>query len=88
MFVSVTAYHAYVRAASRFKETDAGKALRTSRWPVEPTIAWLVRYQGCRQARRVGQAAAQCQLYQACAIRNLLLWLSRVRRGLACRPAP
>jgi len=65
LFVSVTAYHAYVRAASRFKETDAGKALRTSRWPVEPPRAWLVRDQGCRQA---------------CAVRNLLRWLNRTDR--------
>ena len=72
LFVSVTAYHAYVRAASRFKETDAGKALRTSRWPVEPTIAWLVRYQGCRQTRRWGRSAARGQMRQACAVRNLL----------------
>ena len=57
-----------------------GQALLRSRWQVEPTVAWLVRYQGCRQARRVGLAAAQCQLYQACAVRNLLLWLSRKRR--------
>jgi len=61
----VTAYHAYVRAASRFKETDAGQALRTSRWPVEPPRAWLVRDQGCRQA---------------CAVRNLLRWLNRTDR--------
>ena len=40
-----------------------------------------VRYQSCRWARRVGKAAAQCQLYQTYAIRNLLLWLARVRRG-------
>ncbi len=57
-----------------------------SRWQVEPTIAWLVRYNGCRQARRVGQAAAQCQLFQACAVRNLQLWLSRLDRGDAPMP--
>ena len=57
------------------------------RWRVEPVVAWLTRYQGCRRARRVGTAAAQTQLYQACAMRNLLMWLSRVRRGLAPPPA-
>jgi hypothetical protein len=85
--VSVTPYHAYLRAAARFNATDVGKALLKSRWQVEPTVAWLVRYQGCRQARRAGLAAAQCQLFQASAVRNLLLWLSRLDRGLAVRPA-
>ena len=79
----VTPYHPYLRDAARFNATDNGKALLKSRWQVEPTVAWLVRYQGCRQARRVGLAAAQCQLFQACAVRNLLLWLSRLDRGLA-----
>jgi hypothetical protein len=36
-----------------------------------------VRYNGCRQARRVGLAAAQCQVFHACALRNLQLWLKR-----------
>ena len=45
----------YLRGGARFNATDAGKALLKSRWQVEPTIAWLVRYHGCRQARRVGQ---------------------------------
>lgn len=76
-FVYVTAYHSYVRAALRFNQSEAGKALLKSRWQVEPTIAWLVRYQGCRRARRCGLAAARCQLLMACAVRNLLLWLSR-----------
>jgi hypothetical protein len=86
--VFISDYHGYLRAAEAFNHTPDGRALLKSRWRVEPTVAWLVRYQGCRQARRVGQAAAQCQLYQACALRNLLLWLSRVRRGLARRPPP
>jgi hypothetical protein len=85
--VYVTPYHPYLRDAARFNATDVGKALLKSRWQVEPTVAWLVRYQGCRQARRVGLAAAQCQLYQACAVRNLLLWLSRIDRGLARMPS-
>jgi hypothetical protein len=85
--VYVTPYHLYLRDAARFNATDVGKALLQSRWQVEPTIAWLVRYHGCRHARRVGQAAAQCQLFQACAVRNLLLWLSRLDRGLARMPA-
>ena len=37
---------------------------------------------------RVEPTVAQGQLYQACALRNLLLWLSRIRRGLARRPPP
>jgi hypothetical protein len=84
--VFISDYHAYLRAGAAFNQTAAGRALLKSRWQVEPTVAWLVRYQGCRRARRVGQAAAQCQLYQACAMRNLLLWLSRVRCGQAPRP--
>ncbi|MFL5803936.1 MAG: transposase [Roseiflexaceae bacterium] len=84
--VYLSDYHLYLRDAARFNATDAGKALLKSRWQVEPTIAWLVRYHGCRSARRVGLAAAQCQLFQACAVRNLLLWLSRLDRGLAHRP--
>jgi hypothetical protein len=79
-FVYVTAYQSYVRAAAAFNQSDVGKALLKSRWRVEPTIAWLVRYQGCRRARRVGLAAAGCQLLMACAVRNLLLWLSRRER--------
>lgn len=81
--VYLSDYHLYLRDAARVNATPEGKALLKSRWQVEPTIAWLVRYQGCRQARRVGLAAAQCQLFQACAVRNLLLWLSRVARGRA-----
>ena len=84
--VFISDYHSYLRAASAFNQTPAGRALLAGRWQVEPVIAFLVRYQGCRRARRVGQAAAQCQLYQACAMRNLLMWLSRLRRGLAPRP--
>jgi hypothetical protein len=85
--VYISPYHLYLRDAARLNATDVGKALLKSRWQVEPTIAWLVRYQGCRQARRVGLAAAQCQLLQACAVRNLLLWFSRLDRGLAKSPA-
>ncbi|MBX0327370.1 transposase [Oscillochloris sp. ZM17-4] len=85
--VFISDYHPYLRAGDAFNQTPEGRALLNARWQVEPTFAWLVRYQGCRRARRVGTAAAQCQLYQACAVRNLLLWLSRVRRGLAARPA-
>jgi hypothetical protein len=86
--VFISDYHAYLRAADRFNHSAEGRALLHSRWVVEPTVAWLVRYQGCRQARRLGQVAAQCQLYQACAMRNLLLWLSRLKRGQAARRAP
>jgi hypothetical protein len=85
--VFISDYHPYLRAGDAFNQTADGRALLGLRWQVEPAVAWLVRYQGCRRARRVGTAAAQCQLYQACAVRNLLLWLSRVRRRLAARPA-
>jgi len=73
--------HSYLWAGATFNQTAVGRALLAGRWWVEPTIAFLVRYQGCRRARRVGQAAGRCQLYRACAMRNLLLWLSRARRG-------
>jgi len=84
--VFISDYHAHLRAGAAFNQTAPGRALLASRWRVEPTVAWLVRYQGCRRARRVGQAAAQCQLFQACALRNLLLWLARLRRGQAPWP--
>jgi hypothetical protein len=84
--VFISDYHAVLREGASFNQTPQGRALLAGRWQVEPTIAWLVRYQGCRRARRVGTAAAQCQLYQACAMRNLLMWLSRLRRGLAAPP--
>lgn len=84
--VFISDYHVYLREALGFNQTAVGRALLHGRWQVEPVVAWLVRYQGCRRARRVGQAAAQFQLYQACAMRNLLMWLSRLRRGLAPRP--
>jgi hypothetical protein len=84
--VYATPFHPFLREAARFNATDAGKALLKSRWQVEPTIAFLTRYHGCRQARRVGLEAAECQLLQACAVRNLLLWLSRLDRGLAEMP--
>jgi hypothetical protein len=78
--------HVVPREADAFNHTPEGRALLGGRWQVEPVIAWLVRYQGYRRARRVGQAAAQCQLDQAAAVRNLLTWLSRFRRGLAPKP--
>jgi len=85
--VFVSDYHAYLRRAAAFNQSEEGQALLSQRWRVEPTIAWLTRYTGCRRARRVGQTAAQFQLFQACAVRNLLLWLTRVRSGQAQRPA-
>jgi hypothetical protein len=78
--VFISTYHAYLREAEAFNHSVLGQQLLKGRWRVEPTIAWLVRYHGCRQSRRVGLVAAQFQLYQACAVRNLLLWLSRRRR--------
>ncbi len=75
-----------MRDGAAFNATAEGKGLLRCRWQVEPTIAWLVRYNGCRHARRVGQAAAQCQLFQACAVRNLQLWLGRLDRDQARLP--
>lgn len=85
--VFISDYHAYLRRAAAFNQTPEGQALLSQRWRVEPTVAWLTRYQGCRRARRLGQAAAQFQVFQACAVRNLLLWRSRIARGLARVPA-
>ena len=81
--VYLSPYHAHLRAAAAFNATAEGQGLLRCRWQVEPTIAWLVRYNGCREARRVGLAAAQCQLFQACAVRNLQLWLGRLARKQA-----
>ena len=75
--VYCTPYHHHLRDGAAFNRSADGQGLLRCRWQVEPTIAWLVRYNGCRQARRVGLAAAQCQLFQACAVRNLQLWLGR-----------
>ena len=84
--VFISDYHPLLRAGAIFNETPLGRSLLGGRWRVEPGVAWLTRYQGCRRARRIGTAAAQSQLSQACAMRNLLMWLSRIRRGLAPRP--
>jgi hypothetical protein len=78
--VFLSDYHHHQRTAAAFNASDEGQALLAGRWKVEPVISWLVNYQGCRRARRVGQAAAQFQLYQACAVRNLLMWITRRRR--------
>jgi hypothetical protein len=84
--VYLSPYHAHLREAAAFNATSEGKGLLRQRWQVEPTVAWLVRYNGCREARRVGLAAAQCQLLQACAVRNLQLWLGRLERKQAASP--
>ena len=81
--VYASPYQQHLRRAAAFNRTDEGKELLKQRWQVEPTVAWLVRYDGCRRARRVGQAAAQCQLYQACAGRNLWRYLARATRRRA-----
>jgi hypothetical protein len=78
--VFLSDYHHHQRQAAAFNATDEGQALLAGRWKVEPVVSWLVNYQGCRRARRVGQAAAQFQLFQACAVRNLLMWINRRRR--------
>ena len=78
--VFVSEYQSYVQRADAFNTTAEGKALLAQRWQVEPCVAWLTRYGGCRWARRIGLKAVQFQLYQACAVRNLLRWLARERR--------
>lgn len=78
--VFVSDYQAYVQRADAFNHTTEGKALLAQRWQVEPCVAWLARYGGCRRARRIGLKAVQFQLYQACAVRNLLRWLQRHRQ--------
>jgi hypothetical protein len=83
--VYASPYQQHLRRAAAFNVTEQGKELLGKRWQVEPTGAWLVRYEGCRRARRVGQAAAQCQLLQACAMRNLWRALARVARRRATR---
>ncbi len=75
--VFLSDYHAYLRQALWFNETPLGKRILRERWHIEPEIAFLVRYDGCRQARRVGRAAAEFQLYQAAAARNLRKWVAR-----------
>ena len=82
-----TDHHAYLRQAAVFNQTPEGRALLARRWQVEPTVAWLTRYQGCRRARCLGQDAAQFPVFQACAMRNLLLWLNREQRGRAVAAA-
>jgi hypothetical protein len=84
--VFLSDYHHYQRAAAAFNATEEGQTLLTNRWHVEPVISWLVNYQGCRRARRAGKAAVLGQLFQACAVRNLLWWHSRVKRGQAPPP--
>jgi hypothetical protein len=83
--VYISDYHWYMREAQGYNQSEEGQAQLRGRGKVEPVVAWLVRYQGCRRGRRVGQAAVQCQLYQGCAMRNLLLWLGRVQREEARR---
>jgi transposase len=75
--VFLSDHQAYLRRAAVFNQTAEGRGLLARRWRVEPEVAWLTRYQGCRTARCLGQAAAQFQVFQACAMRNLLRWLSR-----------
>lgn len=86
--VYISPYLGYLRAAAEFNKSADGKALMGERWRVEPAIAWLVRYDGCRRARRVGRVAGQFHLFQACAVRNLWRWLARVARGQAPLPEP
>jgi hypothetical protein len=57
--VFISDYHHQLRAAVTFNASTEGQVLLATRWRVEPVVSWLVQYQGCRQARRVGQTAAQ-----------------------------
>lgn len=86
--VYVSPYLGHLRAAAEYNKSAEGQALLGERWRVEPAIAWLVRYDGCRRARRVGKQAAQLQLYQACAVRNLWRYLGRLERGQTPVPEP
>jgi hypothetical protein len=87
--VTISPYQAHQRAAERFNASAAGQSLLRQRWRVEGVIAWLVRYDGGRRARRVGQAAAACHLAQVCAVRNLWSYLARrARRRPAGAAAP
>jgi IS5 family transposase len=85
--VYISPYQVHVQRALEINSSERGKELLGQRWLVEPTVGWLVRYDGCRRARRVGTAAAQLHLYQACACRNLWRWLGRLQRGAAPLPA-
>jgi hypothetical protein len=53
--VFISDYHHQLRAAVPFNASGEGQALLATRWRVEPVVSWLVQYQGCRRARRVGQ---------------------------------
>jgi hypothetical protein len=90
--VFISDYHAYLRQAEWFNETTLGKQILHDRWKIEPEIAFLVRYDGGRQARRVGLKAAEFQLYQAAAARNLRTWMTRRRKrtqtAQTAAPAP
>lgn len=81
--VFISDYQAYLRQAALFNQSAEGRGLLARRWRVEPEVAWLTRYQGCRTARCLGREAAQFQVWQACAMRNLLRWLSRRARTAA-----
>lgn len=50
------------------------------RWFVEPMVAFIVRYNGGREARRIGRDAAEFQLLQACVVRNLQMFFERERK--------
>lgn len=81
--VFLSDHQAYLRRAVVFNQSPEGRGLLARRWQVEPEVAWLTRYQGCRTARCLGREAAQFQVYQACAMRNLLRWLARRGRAAA-----
>jgi hypothetical protein len=69
--VFVSDYHRFLREANVFNASAEGQAMLGKRWFIEPTVAFVVRYNGCRRARRTGLKAAEFQVLQACAIRNV-----------------
>jgi hypothetical protein len=86
--VFISDYHHYLREAKRFNATAEGQALIKERWFSEQKIAFLVCYNGCRDVRRAGLAAARFQLLQGGAVRNLqMLFARETRRAREARRA-
>jgi len=75
--VFVSDYHRFLREANVFNASAEGQAMLGKRWFIEPTVAFVVRYNGCRRARRTGLKAAEFQVLQACAIRNVQMYFER-----------
>ena len=78
--VFISDHHPFLREARVFNASAKGQTMLKGRWFVEPTVAFVARYNGCRRARRVGRKAAEFQLLQACAVRNLQMYDERQRK--------